>query len=358
MDTAYSRMFRINARHSYYQDDLFHGLSLTPTRSCARRLRTGGCRLRDTVSGADLWFATTDGYTPALDLDGAVPFSFWLTIDDPQFVLFTDPAWGQEAFGDALLYYSNIDADPESGGADDTPSFTIPVAGTRLVVRRHDSIIEFDTPQHVQTFTLESWIGGPPVWRQAAQQGPLTRVALDLREVPDGRYVLKRDGLKVQDFYLTDRPAAQIFGVIEIYTGGVSPPPAGARAIIQGAVVTPTVFSLHFQPRKTTWRYVVISATPAADFRHAKIDSSAPNVSFEAPEVSTVRGQPAWTFRSGPAIALFEAPAAHHRFTLSAVFDGAMPYDPIALPYASPMATAMHRTASGTEMVSTIYVYV
>lgn len=358
MDISYRRLFRIDARHTYYQDERFHDLSLTPTESCARRMRAGRCRLRHAVATADMWFATMDGNTPALELDGGVPFSFWLTIDTPEAVLFTNPAWGEESFGNALIYFSNVDAKSDSDGADGTTAFAIPAAaGTRLEVRRRDWVVEFDTPQHVKAFTLESWTGGPPVWRQPAPQGAFTRAALQFQDVPDGRYVLKRDGLKVEEFYLTDRPASQVFGVIDIYTGGASPPPAGARALIQGTVVTPADFYLRFQARKTVWSYVVVSAAAAADFRHAKVDSSVPNVSFEAPETGTVRGQPAWTFRSEQDIALYEAPAAHHRYTLSAVFDGAMPHDPIALPYATPAATALHRTASGTELISTIYVY-
>jgi len=359
MDITYRRMFRIIARHSYYQDERFDSLSLTPTESCVRRMRAGRCRLRDAPSAAELWYATIDGDAPALELDGGKPFSFWLTIDNPEFALFTDPAWDEDTFRDALLYFSNIDIQPENGGTNGTPGFSIPAAaGVRLEVRRRDSIMEFDTPQHVKTFTLEPWTSGSAVWRQPAPQGAFKRVALQFQDVPDGRYVLKRDGLKVQEFYLTDRPASQVFGVVDIYTGGVSQPPTGARTLIQGTVVTPADFFLRFQARKTTWHYVVVSATAAADFRNAKIDSSAPNVSFEAPETGIVRGHPAWTFRSEQAIALYEAPAAHHRYTLSPLFDGAMPEDPITLPYASPAATALRPTASGTHMISTIYVYV
>ncbi len=73
---------------------------------------------------------------------------------------------------------------------------------------------------------------------------------------------------------------------------------------------------------------------------------------------TTHQGRPAWSFQSEQPIALYETPRAHHTFVLSGLLTDGKPRNPIPLPYASPAGTALQKAASGSQMVSSMYVYV
>lgn len=352
MDTEYRRLFRLDIRHPYYSDGLCRGLSVTPTASCAQRIRDGGCRARVDAGGVELWYGTADGHAPVMDLDARFPFSFSLTPKGPEFFEVTEPTWGEGVDLHEVLYLSSIGSKIHSDNVNGTASFAIPPdTGTKTETRGHAFAMETGKIENADAVTLEPWTGGSPVWRQVARKGPMDSMMVNLADVPNGRYLLKNGDTGVLNFYLLDRPSTGVFGVIDIYTGGIP-------AIIQDGHMTPATFTLQFQTRKTTWRYMVVDRTASSDFGQAEITGSAAKIRFGAPTSGTVRGRPAWAFQSEQPIPLYEAPRSHHTFALSGLMTDGKPRAPMTLPYASPAGTTMQKTPSGPQMVSSMYVYV
>ncbi len=139
--------------------------------------------------------------------------------------------------------------------------------------------------------------------------------------------------------------------------------PPDRRVLDANGAVAPKTFTLGLHGRRSIWRYVVVSRSRERDYGEATVAGGnptgafEPTVPFDAAGPTEAGGRPAWVFESQRPIPLLESPAERHRFMLSTREDGAVPAEPVRLPYATSSGTRLMRQDGATRMCSEIYVY-
>jgi hypothetical protein len=345
----YSELFSINLLHDYFDDGLCTALSLEPAPQCARLMSQNACKFRVSANGGQLYYGTRGEQQAALDINDAEPFTFLIRNSDPEFEIFTTPDWGDGDLQGGCLYMNNLNARQQQGGAGEERLIAASDA-TVLPVRNHMFRQDFDPPVDAAMLTLHRHHDGTEVWAKTSAAEPSESVSIDLQDLSDGRYVLKLNGVDELDFYLTETPAANFFGVIEIFAHGSSWGAAAARP--------DTVdFAFSFTTRKTHWRYVIVYRDSAREMSGASITSEPPGVKFNAPVLTQLDGNPACVITSVNSIPLYLSPANHYKFELHLPQNGANLSDPVRLPYATPATARWAIEGDTTKIWSTIYVY-
>jgi hypothetical protein len=274
--------------------------------------------------------------------DEAMPFSFVLTSSDPALAVYTELDDGGASPADSVYYFDNL-TNHEPGQA--TPLLhprTGPVhpLAVKSRVFRH----RFDTPITAQRLLVTNVPEGRQVLQADAPGEPFLSCCLDLTSLAFGRYRLHSDdGTELLDFYLSDTPAATIWGVVDIYARGPQAPvPKSLSVIDDNGEAALKIFKLSLTSRKTFWRYFVFAHAAQTRFDNHRVAGGLPgppkpppSILFADPVKDRVGGRTAWRFESQIPIKLFERPRNHHQFTITNAQNGAE----IALPYANPQST-------------------
>jgi len=369
--TRYTLLFQIEILHGYFAGGPCGSLALSPTGSCAALLARYGMLFRATNGGGavyrPLWSDAVRGF------DESAPFTFSLQAD-PELSLYTemDPA-AAGAPSETLFYFDNsADYAAEVFGAQrqllHAPNK--PFAKAVLPVRPYRFSASFDASSSASLQVLDP-LSKSVLWPVSAEQNQVPFV--DLRRLPEGRYILARDGEVLQTFYLMDQ--APKWGAISIYAGGSAQShlPANCRVIDSQdqnpPQITPKIFTLALDARKTIWRYYIIAATSTRDLdsyeltgaikRATRVENGAAiDLHFlRQPETLAIDGRAAWVFESQSPIPLLHSPASEFSLTLRPGDKGARGDQPIRLPYARPAAFARKGDADST-LCSEVFVYV
>lgn len=378
----YALLFRIECRHAYFADGIGHPLSLRPTPACRRMLERYRLLFRPTPGGGEVHYCL--GATPAVlaHFNEPAPFTFALVNSDPALIYYTDIDLAIASDpADTLYCFDNLADFPAAAvdAAAQTGQRLHPAGrafdqGTLPVKAKYFDYI--DCNNRISPSTVLSVIDRLTrhiVWQGQPSARPLPSLPIDLSSLPEGRYLLQVNGRNAWDFYLSDTPAVQQWGVVEIYAGGPRQsaylPPACAVLDERGQP-TPKTFTLALGNRKTTWRYYVISPTSRqwnderceiiATSKLARLpDKTEPReIRFERlPGIRQINGRSAWVFESEHAIALWQTPADQLAVVLRVNNSGTRSGHTVKLPYPPPDALAMDGGAAQQRVCSEAYVY-
>ena len=365
VDIRYRELFQVDIRHAYYDGGICRGLTLAPTPECSALMARYRCRFQPATGGGAVWYGAEDGQAGIADFVETGPFAFTLTAIDRDLSTITalDPRSPDPA--STIFYFDNMTA-IEGEFMGERGLMLRPAGGTVLALRGRAFRHAFEAPLSGKELNLLSVPDGRVVWQGSGPPQPAPALDLDLGSVADGRYLLQLDKRTLLDFYLSDQPAAELFGIVEIFPGGPSPAPKvppKARLIDAKGAIASKAFTLPLEGRRSIWRYIVVSRAQGRDYGAATVAGGnstgpfEPDIPFSFAGPEEAGGRPAWVFESQDPIPLLEAPARQHRFMLSAPDDGGAPADQIRLPYAAPSGTRLQRKGGKTRFCSDIYVY-
>jgi hypothetical protein len=373
--TSYKPLFHIRCRHGYFADQVCRPLRLSPTPLCSRLLERHGCLFRQTDGGGSVYFATApDGTTPLRLFDETTPFAFALTGPAAQITSFTeiDPA---AAASPSTSLYSFNNREEQVATFDGEECLLLhppgaPFASAAVPVRPPRFVHRFAKPVRAAAVQVSDMLRNKVFdTRTPAQE--TSALPVDLSRVPEGRYRLTVNNRDPVEFYLSVVAPAARWGMIEIFAGGPAMKGLPKRCRVLGPDGTPgppATFVLALEPRRSIWRYYVVSQNSAdrtydgygiagGPPRGAKANGNG-TIAFSAPAKQKINGKDVWIFESAAAIPIFEQPGDRHEFTLKNNAKGGGGAGPFTLPYAQPDTTRLLPGPDGKPRnCSEIFVY-
>jgi hypothetical protein len=254
-----------------------------------------------------------------------------------------------------------------------------PFAQPALPVRPHGFTHTFAKPVTAARLQLLDVLRRQPVWEAQTSEQAVQAWNIDLHALPSGRYLLTADDAETNDavaldFYLSEAPAANQWGVVEIFPGGPNQfahIPQACQVIDAAGQPQARNFTIALERRQTFWRYYVFDPSrpdaPEEDYKvigkskrgSAANSADATDIQFNRREEPvTLNGRRAVVFESEQAVALCQLPGDDdYQFMLQESGRSDQAARRIKLPFAQPAATRLEVAADGTRMCSEIFVY-
>jgi hypothetical protein len=376
----YALLFRIECLHRYFGGAACRSLTLSPTHDCRDLLARYRMLFRSATGGGAVYGPRQSPADWLRLFDESFPFTFAFTSTDPALDAYTEintGAGGEPSAFDPsenLFYFDNTsDHTAEVFGGQrlllHAPGE--PFAGAALSVR--PKLFDFSSQGSSTNHDLHILepLSGKVLGQLSAQHG--APIALDLRRLPEGHYLLAMDGQELLKVYLSNRPPAQLWGAVSIYLGGVSQSvflPAACQTLDERGNVSPKTFTIALDSRKTIWRYYIIDPAGKQNFGHYELTGAtkrsatpetgaAPEIRFRRlSETTPVGGRTAWVFESQSPMPLLQAPGAEFLLTLRPSGNGKRGERPIPLPYARGGSLAKTGGGGAQPPCSEVFVYV
>lgn len=323
MITRYALLVRMTARHPFYHDGLSPDFLVVPSPATQQLLDRAGLLFRSLTHG----FAVYAEVEPGLELpvllrplaDEVLHLTFLLHLANPFFLNVTeiDP----HAMGEEVFYFSNLDDfrddpdDPAEPLALGDPVVAARVGPPVRLVSSGRYVYAFENPVTSAILTVTDVFGVARYTVQVTFEEAAEVAVLRLDEVddlPPGRYTVADDGGGSEAIYYGPGLfGAQPFGLIDLYSRTDTLTPDADDLVpadyhfLDGAEITGRGdYAVRFEPRATTWRYVVTKQYGGSTVALAGLDI--PGGAF----TKTTSGSRA-VFTSNARIPLSEAGTGH-----------------------------------------------
>lgn len=284
MKLIYRPLLQVNLRHGFYQSGLStEDFNVIPSEATARLFAQTGVIFRPTHSGFSIFVEVTqDSIEPTsppslpetlreFSID-ALRMHFYLVEKNTYLSNITDlPNYRP---GKQLFYFNNLRDDQVDGRLHLGDSFINQRIGEPLSRPLGNTVTyAFSPAVSSATMELEDAFGNA-IFEQSFDHSELGNVAeeyrLDLSSINNlaaGRYLLRHQGGPGQPlsfFYDPNALSGAIFGVIELFdstvnltTNNSEQVPLAYRFLIDNRIQQIDGYTVQFEPRKTTWRYLV-----------------------------------------------------------------------------------------------------
>jgi hypothetical protein len=372
----YTELFHIECLHAYFGGAACQSLVLSPTDGCRALMERYRMLFRGSASGAGVYAPVQSPPDLLEGFDEWLPFTFTLSNTEADLYSYTDLPSGPSAAPAETLFHFDNSADHQAEVFGSRRQLLHPIgdafSGAAITVQ--PKLFRYMLPANVSTGILRVL---EPFTSQTLWESPVKNsgspLLLDLRELPEGRYTLAMETQELLKFYLSDRPAAQQWGVVSIYAGGSRQGPAllaNCRVVDGAGMVTPKTFTLALESRKTIWRYYVIDPAGKQDFGKYELTATlrkstpaeadaAADLSFSRlPDTVPIDGRSAWVFESRSPLPLLLSPSTEFSLTLRPNGNGKRGDRIVRLPYAQAGSLVFKKGAGSREFCSEMFVYV
>jgi len=239
-----------------------------PTKDCLQQLKGHRMQLVYTPTGFLATIKTeAESKTPLIGLTANTKFSFILRRKTEQFEHFTDISL-EKIFGQ-IYYFNNLNKPQATrltlskGASLGNPSLTYSNENDLIRKIRSLYLHEIRTQVTNTTITLQSVTAdmtAPKIFEQEINlDAGGTHVALDLRRIPTGLYLLvEQNGATTEEeiLYLDNGSLpSDAFGVIEIFGSSNSHENYHLLTNTGEIKESPPIYEIRWNNRKTTWRY-------------------------------------------------------------------------------------------------------
>ncbi len=394
---VYKLLFQVVCEHRYFSQQKAKMFRVEPTPACAQLLQRYQLIFRAFPGGAVVYYPCQNQIesTPAESLaqfNESMPFTFTLTSDDPNWLYYTD-------FGPALIddpretiyQFDNLadvstqivstsnDNKKESAQllhplGQPLKKGALPVCPKRFVLGEVLSELTHltHTPESEAPVSLkvQEKLTQHIVWQDNVLITALRKIPIDLSFAADGCYSLRLDGQPEQLFYLSQIPAMQQIGMIEIYIGGAAQQPYLPKActiLDENHRVQAKTFTLEFNNRHTIWRYYLINTSAYeknyADYQLVALpregEGQTPaQINFTClPTLQSIEGRSAWVFESADLLPLWQIPAEKLSVLLRPDLSKLRSGRTITLPYPSANTLRSAGEALPQRVYSEVFVY-
>ena len=370
MPVTYRKWFTITCLHDYFADGQCRALVLRPTHECRQRLARYKCMFRQTEAGGAVYYADSGDGTRLLDYQESRPLAFELASNDPLLETYTDTelAAGHVSPAQSCYYFNNIARNANTGGDTEYQLLHPPGAALAhgpILVKPDYFAYTFAAPLREAVLNVVDMAHRQKVRETRTPKEPTSSWNLNLSGAPRGRYTLNVDGQSALEFYLSNQPAVDYWGIVEIFPGGFGMTdliPADCRLIDARGAPQRKDFAVAMSARKSIWRYHIVNDSP----NHNNYDNY--TVVGSCKDSSRRRDIPFARVQSHPSLAanelLFESreilplrqePSREHVFSFKPAGRGTSVG--LKLPYALARNTRLDIGSGSPQMCSDIFVY-
>lgn len=256
IQTKYEQLLKVKVLHDFFIDGAAKNIEIYPDSQTKLRLKQYNLKSSQEGSNLVIGFGQTAMVGPAiLDLKMPLKLSFWIKVNDPNFLNYTDIPY---EFGDYIYHftnrindkledeYANLSSDEFVGSND-----RLPVAG---------AILDYRLSEPMDNLQVEVINELGEVVFERQYKGSTSVCSLNLSQEPAGKYTLVLDGLEEFSFYLAPEGVKNIFGVIDLY---IDPNDNSPFSLFDnGEPIKKKEFKIHFQTRAVKWKYIVMETNP------------------------------------------------------------------------------------------------
>lgn len=353
-------LFEIVCWHGYVGGQPCGAVHLLPTAACRDLLRRYRWSLRPIPGGIQVYCVPGDAIVPLASFDETAALTFTLCSSDPALFSYTDmPDAAAAASG--IHYFDNRDCDVSCDASALLHPPGQPFADGPL--RLSPSRFACQAPSPTVTERLSGCPVSPPATAPQAPQ------MIDLRDWPQARYGLASNGSALYDFFLGPKLAADAWGIVAIYAGGVAQRkarPDGIYPIGTGGLPDPQSYRIVLGERHCLWRYHIVAkcaGLPAPSgqvsaFDHRKAPATLPAAGTfkRLPGTADVNGRASAVFESSQALPLLAVPDADVAYFFQSDGQGMKKGKELMLPYPAPHMLA-RATADTQQLCADMYVY-
>jgi hypothetical protein len=370
----YTELFRIECLHGYFGGAACGSLVLSPAEDCRALMQRYRMLFRGSAGGGVVYAPVQSPPDLLQGFDEWLPFTFRLSNTGADLNSYTDLASEESAAPAETLFHFDNSADQQAEVFGSRRQLLHPVgspfSGAAITVQ--PKRFRYTLPPSASKgilHVLEAFTG-QILWERPVQDSR-SPFFLDLRQLPEGRYILAMEKQELLKFYLSDRPAAQQWGAISIYVGGSRQAPAlsaNCRVVDGDGMVTPKTFTLALESQKTIWRYYVIDPSGKQDFGKYELtatlrksmaaEADAADLRFSRlPDTVPIDGRTAWVFESQAPLPLLQSPYTEFSLTLRPNGNGKRGDRAIHLPYAPAGSLVFKKSEGARQFCSEIFVY-
>ena len=276
MKNIYRKLFEVKLFHEFYRnsdDEYTHldkDLDIIPTSECQNALENLGLLFRRVPGGFSVLFSNyeEDGSEhPLVPLTSPEKLSFQLFAKTPYIKHYSSlPLEGKVS---GFYYVSNLVNNSQTVDGNNelllTQDISTPYLSDRdeITLRPQGFNYRFSKPGDDATITIEDR-NSNLVFTQTLTKlddgatGPNNNFAvfLDLKHLGRGRFILKIDGTKQDEFYLdTSLISTRPFGLLEIFHDPATP--AAYKFADESGNVTAKSYVVRINRRETVWKYLI-----------------------------------------------------------------------------------------------------
>ena len=370
MPVTYRKWFTISCLHDYFADGQCRALALRPTRECRQLLARYECLFRATEDGGAVYYGDSDDGTRLLDYQESRPLAFTLTCNDPLLETYTDIELAAQHVSPAqsCYYFNNIVRNVETGG--DTEYLLLHPPGAALtqgpiLVKPDYFTYSFAAPLRDAALTVVDVVHRQTVRETRTPKEPVSSWNVNLSGAPRGRYSLNVDGQSTLEFYLSDQPAVDYWGLVEIFPGGSEMTDlvaADCRLLDASGATLQRDFAVAMSARKSIWRYHIVDDAPehnnydnytvVGSRRDASRNRDIPFIRVQSRSGSAANEL---LFESREILPLRQEPSREHVFSFKPA--GRSSSSGLKLPYALARNTRLDIGSGSRQMYSDIFVY-
>jgi hypothetical protein len=370
----YTELFRIECLHGYFGGAACGSLVLSPAEDCRALMERYRMLFRGSAGGGVVYAPVQSPPDLLQGFDEWLPFTFRLSDTGADLNSYTDLASAESAAPAETLFHFDNSADQQAEVFGSRRQLLHPAgspfSGAAITVQ--PKRFRYTLPPSASKgilHVLEPFTG-QILWERPVQDSR-SPFFLDLRQLPEGRYILAMEKQELLKFYLSDRPAAQQWGAISIYVGGSRQAlalSANCRVVDGDGMVTPKTFTLALESQKTIWRYYVIDPSGKQDFGKYELtatlrksmaaEADAADLRFSRlPDTVPIDGRTAWVFESQAPLPLLQSPYTEFSLTLRPNGNGKRGDRAIHLPYAQAGSLVFKKSEGARQFCSEIFVY-
>ena len=243
----------MNINHDYFMSGEFTKVKIRPAEGTTEALRGNGLQCRFLSSGIMLGYVFTDSFTPIKAITSPVKLSFFLEIDDPNFLNYTELPFEFEE--DKIFYFHNKELEKESTEDKNLSNEKYVTSEDKIEICSSIINYSFDDEQfgtEIQVVDASEEV----VFETELDDGAIS-CEISLLGQPEGKYSILVDGLEEKTFFLYNG-LKTIFAAVDII---IDKDDFGDYAFFEdnGDLVKQN-YNIHFAARKVRWQYMLIEA--------------------------------------------------------------------------------------------------
>ncbi|MDC0231562.1 hypothetical protein OAK19_06305 [Aureispira] len=253
--SRFQELLKLNINHDYFDSGGFSKVKLIPTDQTSIALTNNGMQCRFVNGGLMLGYTFSDHYTPIKEIKKPVQLSFFLEIDDVNFMNYTDLPYEFEE--DKIFYFNNRELEKDSTEYKNLSLDQFVTEEDKIEISSSLINFSFDDEQfgtEVQVVDAAEEV----VFETILEDGSMS-CEISLLGQPEGKYSLLVDGLEEKTFFLYNG-LKTVFGAIDII---IDKDDFGDYAFYddEGEIVQQE-YNIHFKAREVRWKYVLIETGP------------------------------------------------------------------------------------------------
>jgi len=256
MTLIYDILFQVELSHFYYKDKIDKSITIEPTQSCIKSLKSQSLIFQKTPSGLVVRYPIRNDHSglkyPLIPIQQNAKFSFVLISKDPLFYYYSDLTLETQSY--KMYHLHNLINNFQNGEllltSDKTSEFI--TKQDKIEVKPQRFVYSIQSPKPVAKLSIID-IEGKKVLEPVRNHD--TSCYIDLSNYPEDKYGIMADG-EFKEYFYTSKLNRPPLGIIDIYNSdSVS---SEYKYSDNNQEISSKIYKIKIAARKTFWRYNIV----------------------------------------------------------------------------------------------------